>query len=227
MIRAMIRPMIRPMIRSVVGFGSGDVDPVPDFLVRYLLNGTDSATPINSPTSVVAPALSDKLGYDFNGVDQYIDADVDSSIVAFGSGAFSIAFWVKFSRLSVNERFISTGSASNGSTEFEIFHDGAGKVRFRHNNTATNIVPDGSAATGTWQHVAVTMSAAGGVLKGYLNGVEVKSGGAPAYNIQDSGFLRLASRPTGDLKTQGAMDDVRIYGRVLTPADVLLISDNV
>ena len=54
-----------------------------------------------------------------------------------------------------------------------------------------------------------------------IHGVEVKSGTSPAYNILDSGSLRLASRPTGDLKMLGGLDDVVFYDRAITPTEVL------
>jgi hypothetical protein len=203
------------------------IDPVPDYILKHLLDGNDAGLiPILSPLLVSAPSLPDKKGYELNGVDQVINADAHSSAFGFGTGAFSISFWLKSVITGVNSRITSCGTGGSGTGDFEIFQDGTGRIRLRYNNVSKDIVPAGSATTGNWEHVTVTVSGTSGTLIGYLNGVNVTSTTAHTYNAVDSGFLRYGARPSGDLRLAGSLDEIRVYHRAISPAEVALISGN-
>jgi len=76
----------------------------------------------------------------------------------------------------------------------------------------------------TWQHLVAVFSTGLNRVKFYVNGVETLSGTPPADLLQSSHEVSLGSRQTTsgayDLNFNGKLDDVRIYGRVLTSADV-------
>ncbi|MEU4237704.1 family 43 glycosylhydrolase [Actinoplanes sp. NPDC026619] len=86
---------------------------------------------------------------------------------------------------------------------------------------------------GSWQHLAVTLDGTTGTAAMYLNGVAIaKATGVTAKpaDLYDktktySGFIGK-SLYTGDPAFDGAVDDFRIYGRVLTPAEILTMSGN-
>lgn len=79
-----------------------------------------------------------------------------------------------------------------------------------------------SLALNRWQHLVFTFSS--GVLKGYVNGKPV----AFATNTFTAGFtlplqmygLYLGTDPSRSTSYKGYMDDVRIYNRALSDADV-------
>jgi hypothetical protein len=110
-----------------------------------------------------------------------------------------------------------------GGAELEIDVVGSGQLAIYTNNvqrfTTTATLP-----TGVWTHVALTR--AGGTLQAYVNG-------APAGSGTDAGPLGFGSCPllmgvdadagcTGTLNgfLDGRLDDVRIYNRALSPAEI-------
>ena len=82
--------------------------------------------------------------------------------------------------------------------------------------TATNVLE-----LNKWQHIAVTISAAGAVVI-YKNGVSVATGniGVPRNITRTSNFLGR-SNWNGDALFAGRMDEAAFYDRVLPAADIL------
>jgi hypothetical protein len=74
------------------------------------------------------------------------------------------------------------------------------------------------------QHVAVTYDKATGYIKVYVDGVEVYSAWHGTFTPQTSADLYLGYRPPGGGRTpwnfSGVLDEVSLYDRVLSPADV-------
>ncbi|RPI56788.1 MAG: DUF11 domain-containing protein, partial [Acidobacteria bacterium] len=97
--------------------------------------------------------------------------------------------------------FLQLNEASSGST-FRVDSD-------------TRYPTDGS----TWMHVAATYD--GTAMRMYINGVEEESSLGPpsiAANFVDVG---LGAQATGARKFRGQMDDVRIYRRALSAAEIV------
>ena len=203
--------------------GGGYIDPVPDYLFKYKLDGNDAnLTPINTPNIVAGIALPDKLASDFNGVDQYYDASPDSATVAIGSGAFSWAFWVRFSSSSANDPF---GNGNGETTDvFRFRCTSGGLIRLRTNRS--NRSASGTLNDGQWHHITYTSTGSGGDMEIYVDSASNSSPSSPIYDILDSSAFTVGRAPTNNNFWNGNLDDIRLYDRVLSPSEVTAIYNN-
>jgi hypothetical protein len=73
-------------------------------------------------------------------------------------------------------------------------------------------------ATGTWTHLATTYD--GSTVRLYVNGAEVRALGAGGAMAVSTGPLKLGGNALWNEWFAGTMDDVRIYNRALTSAQI-------
>jgi len=179
-----------------------------------------------------------------DGVNDYI-AHADSDNFTFNTGGqdqpFSVSAWVKLSASADVGKTIIAKGASVSPARFEwAIYASANAVAYKgpainlYNSDATqniyaavsaNVVP-----AGTWTHLAFTYSgsevAATG-LEVYVNGVasaDVKTSSASYTGMSNtSAAVRVGSRELSGLYLGGDMDDVRIYNRELSPAEVMAL----
>lgn len=100
-----------------------------------------------------------------------------------------------------------------------------------HPFTARSVSSSG-VADGNWHHVAVTSDGTLGNTRIYVDGVDqnaVTSGTNGAYTIDLQQRIFLGSRsdftPAGPSNFEGGLDEVRIYARELSPADIAELVD--
>lgn len=200
----------------------GVVDPVPGAILKYLMNGSDSLIPINSPTIVAGLDLPDLLATEFNGVDQYYNADADSATMAtIGSGAFSIAFRIKISIASARS-IIEFGDpdAIDGSG-FKINTRGVGGITFKIANTNLNF-GNPIFLGGKWAHVVLTGTGSGGTLRFYVNGVvDPVTRTLPTYNLIDTNDFQIA-----DTGLPCILDGMWVFPFVTSQSQVDTLKDN-
>lgn len=139
--------------------------------------------------------------------------------------ALSIASWVKPNIL--NRGTIVSKSAGNG---FELWLDIDGFIEFRLNRTNNGSTYrlrsnyNYSGDLGKWIHIAATFD--GRTSKIYINGVENVSQtyAAPFAIGTSSGDLIIGAMGTVQ-RMNGSLDDLRLYGKALTAAEVKSIAD--
>jgi hypothetical protein len=197
------------------------VDPVPDFLLKYLLDGNDSSlVPINSPTIVTGLDLPDLKATSFNGVDQYYNANADSSIMAIGASAFSIAFRMKTAVTAA--RTITESGSSTLPSGFKINTRGVGGLSFKTDNTVLNL-GDNRYLDDVWIHTVITGTGSGGTLTFYVNGVaNATTRTLPTYSFTDTNNFMV-----GENGLPAIIDDLRVYDRVLSQVEITALNDNV
>ena len=131
-------------------------------------------------------------------------------------GSFSVAFWARRDSNGTDDFAVNqgAGSASNG------LHIG-----FRANNTFTcafwsnDLNTAASYTDNDWHHWTCTYDAAANQRTIYRDGVQVAQDTAPA-DYAGSGPLTVGVRFDNGGPFHGALDDVRIYTRVLAPAEL-------
>ena len=203
--------------------GGGFVDPVPDFIFNYRLDGNDSAlTGVNSPTIVAGIELPDKKATNFNGVDQYYNSS-DLALTNVAAGAFSVV--VRFRTTASTSRVLfSTGNGADATT-FRLRATGTGFIQMRISGvnlaTATSGLNDGD-----WHQAVYTYTGSGGAAIVYIDGASNNSATAQAYNLTGTGELQVGAQ-TGASLLDGDMDGVRFYDRALTPTEVTALNNNV
>ena len=142
----------------------------------------------------------------------------------------SMSCWFNASSVASTQAILQIGNTSAVSAiATNIFLYSSAKVNFfaRIESSSSNITANDSVIAGTWNHAVLTVNSSG-FLNGYLNGILAASVALPAGSLG----LNAGSGPIGSLRVgaemgstvvnafRGLVDDVRIYNRVLTSAEV-------
>jgi hypothetical protein len=83
--------------------------------------------------------------------------------------------------------------------------------------------PPGVIATNSFQHVAMTYDKTSGIAALYRNGVVVAKVNLGVFTPQTSFDFFMGNRPSGffaNMYFQGQMDEIAIYNRALTAAEI-------
>jgi hypothetical protein len=165
-------------------------------------------------------------GVSFDGTNDYITLPIFN---ASGSG-FTISTWVRTSSFpsSVDQRFVSKATGTAEQAHDWMLGLAGNRLRFRlktNGMTTTLIASSGDVPLNTWYHATATYD--GTRMRLYLNGSEVgfvaKTGAvAASSNVPHN----LGRNPDGSNHMHGALDDVRIYNRALTPAEIGALMTN-
>lgn len=140
-----------------------------------------------------------------------------------GASDFAVATWVRLDALSMWSRIFDLGTGT-GNYLFLTPRSGDGTLRFAITAGGAGGEQQINAAplpTGVWTHVVVSSQAGTGVL--YVDGKEV--GRNDAMTVQPRMFRNMTANYVGrsqysDPYLKGQVDDLRIYGRGLSPAEV-------
>jgi hypothetical protein len=76
-----------------------------------------------------------------------------------------------------------------------------------------------------WNHVAITVNKTGGAARIYLNGTDVTSNSSVLPDFNSNQATRLGLMTNGGFPFKGNLDDTRIFARLLTPAEILALSN--
>ena len=135
--------------------------------------------------------------------------------------ALSVSLWVKATK---------HGTVADGATlvtkdgAWELGISPAGALRLEVAGNLVAITGDGAVPVGQWSHIAVTYDES--TVSFYVDGVAATSKAAPATIPSNDGAVvigRTASFSNHTRRFDGTLDEVAIFGRVLTLAEVLTI----
>jgi Concanavalin A-like lectin/glucanases superfamily/Immunoglobulin domain len=188
-------------------------------------NGTDfdSAGTNNGSLQNGATYAPGEVGYAFslNGVNQYISTP-NNPVWGFGTNAFSIDLWANYSAVSGSPAFLAADEGG-GSTHKWIFWLNGSTLQL-HVGVVTNAYYIGSANfspnVGQWYHIALTRN--GNTFLFYTNGNLASSNTATVVIPTPNAPLTIG-QAEGGFDFSGLLDDVRIYNRTLSPAEVQAI----
>lgn len=133
----------------------------------------------------------------------------------FGSGDFTIEFWIKFNSWANDRAVLTKGWPSSGAAAFFIYVHNNSRMAFYSSSNGGNwdIADSVTIATGlvinTWYHVAITRS--GSTLRTFINGSLTSSwnnGAALVNNVSKS--LTIGNGDTGQHPIDGWIDGLRI-----------------
>jgi hypothetical protein len=207
----------RGVVRRSGVFDPGP-DPVPDYLFKYKLDGTDSITRVGGNDYRAGVACEDGVGSWYDGT-QYETSTGDSSLVAIGTGVFTKSEWVNTSATGAFRNTFSTGDSdtANGFRTL-INSDDTAQIRINGTNyNSVGVIPK----DGDWHHVTYVSTGSGGSLSIYIDGVLDSTVAIATYNITDAGTLYIGV--DGDVLAGymiGGLDDVRFYDRALAPTEI-------
>jgi len=188
-------------------------------------NGNTGNTNHGSPPATWTPGIN-------NGALKFVAANSDFVQVADAasldlSGSFTLSAWVNFSSLptSGNDAEIITKHLPTGWDNYKIFLSNtagvyAWKLEFTDITHASyNVSYTNTPSTGTWYHVTGTWD--GTTLTLYVNGIPLATSTPGAVPNGASGApLYLGTSSGGGNLLDGTIDDVRVYSRALSAADI-------
>lgn len=211
--------------------GSSTPNPVGDLFTWYKLDETSgttaydssgnggNATLVNGPTWVVGRTGN---AVNLDGSNDYLS--MPGGIIS-GLNDFTITAWVRPDTISSWSRIFDFGTGTSRNM-FLTPRGGSGVIRFaittNGNGAEQQINGNSALASGSWQHVAVTLSGNLGIL--YLNGVEV--GRNTNMTLRPSSLGSTGnnyigrSQYTVDPYLDGQVDNFRIYNRALSAAEI-------
>lgn len=153
---------------------------------------------------------------------------------SFSSETISVAYFVRpRGNGNWNPRMVAVQKPGTSSHHYGTFLDGANSANprrfasyYESNRGVINYAPQSAAletaSAGPWQHIAMTHD--GSTLKLYLNGSEVLSEAAQPLRSFSSAMLSIAGSDNGLDLFVGEFDEVRIYNRALSAAEVSTLS---
>jgi len=212
--------------------------PTNGLVAYYPFNGNanDESGNGNNGTVNGSTLITDRFGksssaYSFNGTNNSIVVP-NSSTLNFSDNKLSISFWLKMPNYPTSETHIITKYSGVGTTT-------TGFMVVAYTDTATFVYRYAEAATtggwgwaempmlnlpafNSWFHVVTTTDT--GYDKLYINGI-LKASNPTKHNFNigaNNESLRFGIGPPQNPRSyyNGAMDDIRIYNRALTPAEV-------
>ena len=166
---------------------------------------------------------SDKVGAlaaQFDGISGYVQ------IPCCISNDFTISFWLKTTATASTGQWwagqgLVDGEVASGANDFGVSLVGA-NVALGVGNPDTTITSTEAVNDGNWHQVAATRDAVSGQMLIYVDGVLQASGLGPLGPKAASPSLRIGSIQAGYAGGffAGAMDDVQIFGRVFSAAEI-------
>lgn len=155
-----------------------------------------------------------------NGTNSYVSLPAG---MMSGINNFTIAAWVKLNNANSWSRIFDFGSGVTNYMFLTPQNGATGKVRFAISTGGEQLI-DGTAAlaTGTWTHVAVTLSGSTGTL--YVNGTPVGANTAMNLNPNSLGITTQnyigKSQFGTDPYFNGLVDEFQIYSRALSASEI-------
>jgi hypothetical protein len=145
------------------------------------------------------------------------------NLFTFGSGAFTVEFWVRFNSVAADQAVLNVTGTTNVLT-FYVLSTGSLNYYLSSNGSSYDIasgVSVGSISTGQWYRVALVRS--GNTFTPYLNTTAgTTSTSSSALATPSSGtFLHLGMSVAGTSNFNGYIDDVRVTRGVARDMTVL------
>ncbi|MEK7604750.1 MAG: LamG domain-containing protein [Patescibacteria group bacterium] len=187
-----------------------------------------SLTGMSTTTTPVSGKIGQALKFD--GVNDFVNLGTGTLGISAGSTAITLSSWVYVRNFQSYPAMIGKSVAGSPFGGWQINANGDSGNKFgggmNISNTWTAVTSDATYSTNRWY--LVTMTYDGGALRLYVNGVLAKTtvaAGTIQYKDVNSSVY-IGRNPASDTPVQylsGSLDDVRVYNRTLTPAEIRLL----
>ncbi len=141
-----------------------------------------------------------------------------------GNGAFSMSAWFNFNSSATSKAIMAIGVDGASNTVAGLYLDLNGLLRFEAGGGTNACNAFVVLSPGSWYHAVATYDGAG-TSKLYINGVLIKTTTSLTYNLS-VGDLNIGSWVNNTAFFDGSIDDVALFSRALTLAEVVYLSNN-
>jgi hypothetical protein len=197
-------------------------------------NGRDGALQNfnNDPAQWVPGLITNALSVnpDYYGEQQVVLVTNTGGAFDFSSGlAFTLSAWVNGDPAAqgADGGIITRGFGGGGEQYSLDMSSGVFRFFVRNASATPTVLASSIAPNSAWQHLCAVYSASSGVMSLYINGILAGSATAPTSLLVTNHDLSIGARqsasPDGaayDDDWVGLVDDARVYGRALVPAEV-------
>jgi hypothetical protein len=152
-----------------------------------------------------------------------------------GTGDFSVALWFNSDRgpsaagVTFTEYFVSKLGGGRVPTGWALWRNQSDTfVQAIATSGASYRIALGGTAANTWHHIALVINRAAGQVFGYLNGKRVgamRLAAGAAENFSTTADLYEGRDNAGNAPLLGTLDDLGIWNRALSDAEILAIHD--
>ncbi|HWN27636.1 MAG TPA: LamG-like jellyroll fold domain-containing protein, partial [Actinomycetospora sp.] len=184
-------------------------------------SGTTATDAIDGHTGTIAGAtrsLDGRFGraLSFDGVDDWVSVPHDPTLNL--SAAMTLEAWVKPTALT-NWRSVITKEQATA-LPYALYAGSASGTPAASIFTTSALTAAGPPALGLsqWTHLAMTWN--GSMLRLYVDGAEIATLAAPGPLLTSNGVLRIGGNSLRGEFFTGLIDEVRIYDRALSPAQL-------
>ena len=200
--------------------------PQPSLMWQFESSNVDSVTQLAPTTTVGTPTyVAGKYGQAINfpnststGVSMATNYSIYSVSLNSSTG-YTFAFWVKFNVGGIFAQVILSLANSSGVRIVNIYLNGSNQF-VSYDNGSDLTVTSPTLNTGTWYHVAISITTSSRVL--YLNGVGTS--GTSAVTGTQTSFILGGDLPSrGNFSAWCSYDDLRVFNTALTAAQVQAI----
>lgn len=197
--------------------------------VRNVISGvTSSLSGFSKISSPVLGMVGQGLLFQGTSQNSISVSNASNQIIPDSNAAFSIALWFKpksnFSSSNVGRGLIGNETFGVSGFRWALINNGGGKLQFWSSQNGGSILmtSTNAIATSTWNHVTVsyTGSSAAMYLNGSLN-VEDTSGTI----VSNTNNILISDSLSASNFFDGIMDEVRVYNRALSAAEVKYLYD--
>jgi MBG domain-containing protein/concanavalin A-like lectin/glucanase superfamily protein/YDG domain-containing protein/Big-like domain-containing protein len=217
----------------------------PSGLVSWWKGNGNSLDGSNTNNATMANPSSFAIGkngqaFSFDGFNDYltIPASTSLNVGAATGNSFTLTAWIKPEDIINQQPLFEWSGGQTGVHFWTSVPGGSGSGSLYANIADTSgsghaiYSPSGILTANSYQHVALTYDYASGTAALYLNGAALNLNGGSVKSISLGQFiprtdsnLYIGTRP-GILKFAGAMDDLQLYNRALSPAEINAIYGN-
>ena len=179
-------------------------------------NGNDG-TPGGGMLVVADASDGGTYCFNFNGVNQHISC---STLGAGNKDAFAVSCWVQADVDQTSYLFSMQGTSGSADNSVD------GYMTTSPNQIACWVRPNAGityqsqSITGAWYHIAFSRDAGSGTIKYYVNGVNTVSSNNSDLASFANGMNWGVYGDGSTSRFDGKMDDMRVYDRVLTQAEI-------
>ncbi len=211
------QPLYPELWRGCVGAWASCLGPT-GLTLRDWSGLANHGTLTNMSASSDWVVRSGRYALDFDGSNDYVPT---SRVPVTGTGQITISIWVLQSSDRTEDHAIKFGTATTANA-IGIYKGLANEIEFGLHASSFARFTGWSAFIGKWTHLAGVLRQ--GYIGLYINGVlAAEQNTVAAYNIGTT-FCHIGAAQSVLVPWVGQIDDVRVYGRVLSSNEITLLA---